>query len=193
MVVNSAHFDYIQRHFDNIVSVWIHIERESGREGGGEEEKQKIKWRKIAIRLSIHRQFHVLSTMSIANQFRIELAASDSQKQNGEKATENIRRQSEGLCVDSVTAASTSRVYVYCIAKASINFQSNVVGSVEQLLTKMVRMQPPTQEHRIQNGARKVPLHRGPKFGPHPTEWTEKPMDLEVSTVNSFILRRISI
>lgn len=56
------------------------------------------------------------------------------------------------------------------------------------MLTEMARMQPPPQELDIQNGAvyTKVKLHRGRKFGPYPTEWTEKPMDkefaLEVST-----------
>lgn len=69
--------------------------------------------------------------------------------------------------------------------------------SAEQLLTEMARMQPPPQELDIQNGAvyTKVQLHRGHKFGPYPTEWTEKPMDkhfaLEVSTENGFLPRKL--
>lgn len=64
--------------------------------------------------------------------------------------------------------------------------------SAEHLLTEMARMQPPPHELDIQNGAvyTKVQLHRGHKFGPYPTEWTEKPIDkqfaLEVSATKKF-------
>lgn len=78
------------------------------------------------------------------------------------------------------------------------------VRSAEQLLTEMARMQPPPHELDIQMGAiyTKVQLHRGHKFGPYRTEWTEKPMDkhfaLEVSVscvrmmpVNAYAIRKV--